>query len=227
MCPPRCGRIGRCDGTAVIHLRGRQRKLLRSCTQTDLPDDGQITCATFGSCLACDCVQAYETGRAQILNSYSGSIRSGASPLCARKFHFHFSEIYDFLPASRRRQRGVSRSSRTLVRDAVDVLARARRSGLDTDESKRVVLASRRRGQALRNISRGDGDYQSPDPGEIAIRRKPSRRECRLFGVPVKTCVRLFLPLHARPAGACRHSAFPAPSNSRARCFAELGHIVP
>src|ERR1700760_3978935 len=38
-----------------------------------------------------------------------------------------------------------------------------------------------------------------PGPrGDRAIRRKPSRRECRLFGVPVMTCVRFSTLLHAR-----------------------------
>jgi len=114
--------------------------------------------------------------------------------------HFHSRAI----PS---RKRGVSRSSRTLVRDAVDVggaltnaPARGRRS--------RVVLTPRRWRQVLERLTflRDDGDNKPGHRGEHGISRKAiaqGRPDCLRFTCML-VCVFLLMHIAHETVGAAR-----------------------
>jgi hypothetical protein len=125
-------------------------------------------------------------------------------------------------------QRGVSRSSRTLERDAVD-------AGALEDERRfrgrpsRVVLTPRRRRQVDGGNSVGDGDKQARSPGRA--RNKPLKP--LRVGTPGDsgcTCgdyarVVYFFP--TRGCGCGGHPAFPTPSLFGRMVHAQLGRIAP
>src|SRR5438874_9322939 len=82
-------------------------------------------------------------------------------------------------PPSRPTQRGVSRSSRTLARDAVDAAACLTKRA-ERGRRNRVVLTPRRRRQVGGSNSAGDGDNKARSPGRVRRKPlKPLRGECR------------------------------------------------
>jgi hypothetical protein len=137
--------------------------------------------------------------------------------------HFHSRAIPSCL-------RGVSRSSRTLVRDAVDVsgaLTKAPTRG----RRSRVVLTPRRWRQVGGSNSASDGGKKARSPGRARNRPlKPLRGECRTFsGVTVVTNACAYYHC-ARGCGRAERPAFPAPSvfrgtlmaTTRAHCAARM-----
>jgi len=135
-----------------------------------------------------------------------------------------------FIGSSRAHQRGASRSSRNVVRDAMDaVVPQDVRRGCV--RSSRVVLIPRRWDQvnrvamsALRarhaEICSRRG-LASPVPrGEHGAADKPSCRECRSeFGLPSVTTLVCFFSFASEAAGAAsaRHSLRPLPSEGQRR----------
>jgi len=144
------------------------------------------------------------------------------------------SKIFPFAPAPNHfynlripsHLRGVSRSSRTLERDAVDAGAlkderrgRGRRS--------RVVLTPRRWCQVLEKQASckflgGDGGNKARSPGRARRKPlKPLRREGRIASAePVCSCA-FFAHFCTRDRGCSAHPAFPAPSDFKARNFTQ------
>ena len=102
------------------------------------------------------------------------------------------------IPPSRLEQRGASRSSRTLVRDAMDAAATQdeRRCG---GRRSRVVLMPRRWHQVGDDASHhaGDGGKKARSPGRARRKPlKPLRREGRMIPPTPVVLPVCFLPLH-------------------------------
>src|SRR5712664_1508007 len=108
-------------------------------------------------------------------------------------------------------QRGVSRTSQTLGRDAVDAAARLT-SDAASGRRSRVVLTPRRWCQVGGGNSADDGGKKARSPGRARRKPlKPLRGECRAFsGVTVVTNARVYYtPRAAAGASGARHSLRP------------------
>jgi hypothetical protein len=152
-----------------------------------------------------------------------------SSPFCKNILVFVRPKSPAYSPPSRLTQRGVSRSSRTLVRDAVDAggaCDERRRRG----RPNRVVLTPRRRRQALRKMT-----------PQATVTRKPDRRGDHVYavkttawGMPgcygdlaVNTRVHTTTTKRTRGCGCAWHPAFPTPSDWRGRrILAWLGRFA-
>jgi hypothetical protein len=124
--------------------------------------------------------------------------------------HFHSCVVPSHL-------RGVSRSSRTLARDAVDARG-ALTKALICGRRSRVVLTPRRWRQVGGSDFTGDGGKKARSPGRARNKPlKPLRGECRVIPAePVVTNARAYYQ-YTRGCGCGGHPAFPAPSVSRVR----------
>ena len=91
---------------------------------------------------------------------------------------------------------------------------------LSPRDERRAMRTAKSRGPGAPTLasSLADDDREATEankpgtPGRSRIRRKPSRRGCRLFWLPCVACVRkVHFSLHARLAGAAciRHSLRP------------------
>jgi hypothetical protein len=129
-----------------------------------------------------------------------------------------FTQLTSIVTPSRPTKRGVSRSSRTLVRDAVDARGALTRA-LVCGRQSRVVLTPRRWRQVGDDASHhaGDGGKKARSPGRARNKPlKPLCGECRVVPAePVVTNARATYHT-TRGYGCGRHPAFPAPSVSRA-----------
>src|ERR1700760_4399841 len=121
--------------------------------------------------------------------------------------------------------RGVSRSSRFVVRAAMDALAQDDRAGCV--RSSRVVLIPRCWDQVLSMMFDKATEANKPVlRGERGAAVKPLRRECRTCSAlpDYLVCVS---SLCTQACGCGQRPAFPAPSIFEGRDAAKLGHFVP
>jgi hypothetical protein len=139
-----------------------------------------------------------------------------------------FTQLTSIVTPSRPTKRGVSRSSRTLVRDAVDARGALTRA-LVCGRQSRVVLTPRRWRQVGDDASHhaGDGGKKARSPGRARNKPlKPLCGECRVVPAePVVTNARaIYSTRAATGAAGTRHSLRPL---FRGRDFlATLGRIV-
>src|SRR5882724_736739 len=108
--------------------------------------------------------------------------RFSCPALLAKIFRFTLTPNQFYIHRRPGPQRGVSRSSQTLGRDAVDAAARLT-SDAASGRRSRVVLTPRRWCQAGGSNSAGDGGKRARSPESTKETVKPLRGECRVIPV--------------------------------------------
>ena len=141
----------------------------------------------------------------------SGKSLNSCPALPAKIFRFTLTPNQFYIHRRPGPQRGVSRSSQTLGRDAVDAAARLT-SDAASGRRSRVVLTPRRWCQVGGGNSADDGGKKARSPGRARRKPlKPLRGECRAFsGVTVVANARVYYtPRAAAGASGARHSLRP------------------